>query len=399
MARTQKTLELGARHAQVVQSAIRHWLESEALSESQATLLADTIHVRAFDWDKFAKYTLRLAVVCLVIAVSSVVLQASFMRLLRRVVALPAAVRGGVTGLVGVGVHVLAYDRSQTRPEQKYANEGVHAVGALFFALAALQVVEQLNDWHAGKVQRDGTGTAQPKAEVEEDQAARERRKQEEKERRRLMGNAIWAVVFGLGVVYATVALLSKSNLIWTCAIMVFSSCVGGSGGYFGGGYWIDMESPFLFIGFGSFLVGIARAMQSYTLTEPLWSTTRTWGLLYSFVSLWILSIWGYDDYFEKVSDSRSPSSRRLRMFFWSVVFFIAAGFSTWHGLRFDDSTTKGFGLTFLGINLYTKYFEYFWGWSKPIFFAILAASFAAVGKYAENVWNMRVEELGLNQS
>ena len=63
---------------------------------------------------------------------------------------------------------------------------------------------------------------------------------------------------------------------------------------------------------------------------------------------------------------------------------------SIWHGLRFDDSTTKGFGLTFLGINLYTKFFEYFWGWYKPFFFSVLAGTLAVLGKYAENVWNMQ---------
>jgi hypothetical protein len=77
-------------------------------------------------------------------------------------------------------------------------------------------------------------------------------------------------------------------------------------------------------------------------------------------------------------------------MFLWSVIFFIAAGVSLWHGLRFDDSTTKGFGLTFIGINLYTKFFEYFWGWYKPLSFAVLAGTFAIVGRHAEDVWNMR---------
>jgi hypothetical protein len=227
-----KTLELGARHAEVVQSAIQHWLESEVLSESQATQLADTIAIRTFDWEKFAKYTLRLAVICLVIAVSSVVLEASFIRIYRRIVALPAALRGAVTGLIAVGIHVFAYDRTQKLRKQKYANEGIHAIGALFFALAALQVVEQLETWHASDIERRNTSVPQPKSEAEDDEASRERRKQEYQERRRLTRNAIWSVTFGLSVVYATVGFLSKSNLIWTCAIMVFSSCVGGSGGY-----------------------------------------------------------------------------------------------------------------------------------------------------------------------
>lgn len=150
------------------------------------------------------------------------------------------------------------------------------------------------------------------------------------------------------------------------------------------------MELPLLFTGFGSSLIGAAPLMRSYAITAPLWSTTQIWGLLYFFVSLWIMSIWGYDGYIDESPRSRSLS-RRTRMFLWSLVFFVAAGGSTWHGLRYDDSTTKGFGLTFLGINLYTKYFEWGWGLSKPLFFAVLAGTFAVVGRYAEDVWNMRV--------
>jgi K+-sensing histidine kinase KdpD len=226
-----KRLELGARHAEVVQSAIQHWLDTQLLSESEATQLADSITIRTFDWEKFAKYTLRLAIICLVIAVSSVVLEASFIRLYRRIVALPAWLRGAITALMAVAVHVFAYDRSVKMPRQKYANEGIHAVGALLFALAALQVIEQLNESYQQRVKSQGSD-GQSEAEKEDEEAARQRRIKEDRERSRLIGNAIWAVSLGLAAVYATVALLSKSTLIWTCAIMVTSSCIGGSGGY-----------------------------------------------------------------------------------------------------------------------------------------------------------------------
>lgn len=161
------------------------------------------------------------------------------------------------------------------------------------------------------------------------------------------------------------------------------------------GTYFIGMESPLLFIGFGSLLIGAARFMRTYAFTAPLWSTTRTWGMLYLFVALWIMSIWGYDDYFDRLAARKSHFGRMIHMAVWSFIFFAAASGSIWHGLRYDDSTTKGFGLTFLGINLYTKFFECCWGWSKPVFFAILAGTFAVIGKYAEDVWNLRLQQLG----
>ena len=61
-----------------------------------------------------------------------------------------------------------------------------------------------------------------------------------------------------------------------------------------------------------------------------------------------------------------------------------------WHGLRHDDGASRGFGLVFLFINLYTKYFEYFWDAShKAIFFFLLAVSFWLIGSKAEALWNL----------
>ena len=42
---------------------------------------------------------------------------------------------------------------------------------------------------------------------------------------------------------------------------------------------------------------------------------------------------------------------------------------------------SRGFGLTFLFINLYTRFFEHFWDhMHKAIFFALLAVSFWCLG-------------------
>lgn len=123
--------------------------------------------------------------------------------------------------------------------------------------------------------------------------------------------------------------------------------------------------------------------MRPYAITAPLWSTTRVWGLLYFLSSIWLVPL---------TNDSPRYKYRRL---IWSFILLVAAGGSLLHGLRNDDSTTKGFGLTFLGINLVTTFYECCWGWSKPAFFTVLAVLFALSGRYVENVWNLRMEALG----
>jgi hypothetical protein len=161
------------------------------------------------------------------------------------------------------------------------------------------------------------------------------------------------------------------------------------SSGY--GAYFLGMNYPFRFVFFGLGIIGTAYLMPVSERTVALWSSTRTWGMLYLFIALWILSLFGNDELFSDSQRSYRESSNR-RLFVWSLAFSLAAAFSIWHGLRYGDSTTKGFGLTFLGINLYTKFFEYFWHrWYKPLFFVVVATTLAVVGRYAEQVWNLQM--------
>jgi hypothetical protein len=81
---------------------------------------------------------------------------------------------------------------------------------------------------------------------------------------------------------------------------------------------------------------------------------------------------------------------KQIELFHWSLLFGLAAVASIYHGIKEDDGMTRGFGITFLFINLYTRFFEYFWNSThKAIFFAILAVSFWYLGSRAEKIWNL----------
>jgi hypothetical protein len=110
-------------------------------------------------------------------------------------------------------------------------------------------------------------------------------------------------------------------------------------------------------------------------------------GLLYLFISLWMLSIFG--NYGEINSWYRA---HQIELFHWSLLFaFVALGAFV-YGLKNDDATTRGFGLVFLFINLYTRFFEYFWNQlHKSIFFGLLALSLWYVGTRAETIWNLKL--------
>jgi hypothetical protein len=106
-------------------------------------------------------------------------------------------------------------------------------------------------------------------------------------------------------------------------------------------------------------------------------------GLLYLFSSLWILSLFGNYSYTEKWTEV-GP----IALFLWKLLFALVSGISIYLGLLWEETAFRSFGLTFLFINFYTCYFEYFWSTThEAIFFGFLGASLWYLGSHAEKIW------------
>ena len=165
-------------------------------------------------------------------------------------------------------------------------------------------------------------------------------------------------------------------------------------GGWFGaetgyqsgwGAYYLGMNYPVRFVLFGGILTLVALNMDHIKRIQFLQNTTLIMGLLYLFIALWILSIFG--DY-QNMDDWHK--AKPMELFHWSLLFAAVAIAAIYHGIKYENNITKGFGLTFIFINLYTRFFEYFWDkLHMGIFFALLAASFWYLGSKAEKIWHI----------
>ena len=151
------------------------------------------------------------------------------------------------------------------------------------------------------------------------------------------------------------------------------------------GAYYLGMNYPLRFVLFGGLLTACAMGLEHHPIGQQFYRSTLVVGLLYLFVALWIMSIFG--NYADMHQWQRV---KQIELFHWSIMFAAVAGWAIYHGLRHDNDITKGFGVTFLGINLYTRFFELFWnGLHKAVFFALLAVSFWYIGSKAETIWNL----------
>ncbi|KAI1457803.1 hypothetical protein F4805DRAFT_427407 [Annulohypoxylon moriforme] len=345
-------VKLTASQAQVVQSALQQWSKIRLISPKLIPALLHTIEIieedHGFPWPQFAKYAFRLAILSLIIAVLSVIFDGVLPKLIKKFLDLTIILRLMVTAGVAVLVHIWGYQRSLVKPQEPYLNEAIHCLGAFIFALAALQLGSYL--------------------ECDKDENHDE----------------LKGILLGLAFIYSITAAMVNSNFILSCGMILLGTWLGAISGCYSGIRYLGSRYPCRFVLLGIAVICAAYTMRHFQCTE-LWSTTRVWGMLYLFNALWILSL--FDSLVESFLDDKSRQEGSGWVLSWFLAFLFTAAFSLWHGLQFHDSTTHGFGLVYLSINLCTKFFELFWNaWYKSVFFTVLALSLALLGQYAEHM-------------
>jgi hypothetical protein len=337
-------MQLKKKSAELVTEAIDQWEAESLIDKELAITLKGSIEVTKFDWKRLAKFSFWFAIGCFVISVSSLFVSPVFQELVKIFSKLFKFVDPKlVSGIVTAGLSGLFYfwglKRRITHPKNIFKNQAIFFFGILLTA-SSIGLIASL-----------------------------------------FKGDNVSIIFLLASVIYLLLGLYFPSRLTWVFGLVSLASWFGCETGYESGWgtYYLGMNYPLRFIPFSCCLIALAYYFNRSNTPNKLKQFAKTTfiiGILYLFMSLWILSIWGN---YAEISGSR---------FVWSIVFGLAALGSIYHGLRFDNGVSKGFGVTFFLINLYTKFFELFWGsWDKSIFFAILGISFWLIGSNAEKVW------------
>ncbi len=344
-------MKLPRKQAAVVRDAIERWKQDGVIPESEAAMLAATIEVQYFDWRKLAKYSFWIALFSIVSSVSAALSDRMLQDLLEVIFKAPPMMKCLVLALVAAGLFRWGLTRRAQAPDKVYRNEAIFFLGVLATGGAVTQLGIALDT-----------------------------------------GSGHYSLLLLLSfLIYAVLGIVLESNVIWVFALASLGGWMGTETGYMSGwgAYYLGMNYPLRFVLFGALLTSCAMALEHHPIGARFYRSTLVMGLLYLFISLWIMSIFGnYGDInqWERV--------KQIELFHWSLIFGAVAGWAIWYGLRHDNDITKGFGLTFLGINLYTRFFELFWNnLHKAVFFALLAASFWYIGSKAETIWNLGTRE------
>ncbi len=340
-------MEVTRSQGKILHSAIKHWHQENLIDEKTTQSLENDVQIMPFDWKRLAKYAFWIALACVIISISSFFANEALLQFFAFILTAPYIVKFALLLIFSGAIYCLGFIRKKKNPEKIFSNEAIFFLGVLTTAGAIYQLGAMFN-----------TGS----------------------------GHFSLLLLFSF-IVYGLLGFFLKSNLIWIFSLMSLGSWMGTETGYASGwgAYYLGMNYPLRFTLFGGILTAAALMLGTTEKFSYFYRSTLVMGLLYLFISLWILSIFG--DYGDMATWRHV---KQIELFHWSLLFgLVSAGF-IYHGLKYDNAITKGFGLTFLFINLYTRFFEYFWDEIyKTIFFAILAISFWIIGSQAEKIWRL----------
>lgn len=342
-----KKLDISKQEKETLDEAIQHWQRNGLIDEQLAGRLVDSYEVKGFDWKRLAQYSFWIALSCAVLAFLSLFVDEAVLKWIRKLYDTPDTVICVFCLVTATLCYYWGFRHKRRYPDKTFTNEAIMALGV--FATAAFI-------GYLGKIIDRGSGH--------------------------------FSLLFLASViVYALLSVKLTSRLIWIFTLISFGIWFATETAYqsnWGFRFW-GMNYPLRFTLFGALLTAFALVWQPRIKPlKPFQPITYTVGLTYLMVALWLLSIFG------NYSDMDIWSSvRQWRIFYWGLLSSATALALAWYGLRRKDHVAREFGIVFLVINLYTRFFEYLWdNLNRAVFFLLLAASFWFIGRWAERAWH-----------
>ena len=199
-------------------------------------------------------------------------------------------------------------------------------------------------------------------------------------------GSKNWPALVGISATAVLIAAYGLRNrLVLTLALADAFVWFGGETGYLSGwgAYWLGMDYPLRFLVAGAVSMGLAY-LHTQLSNDQLRGFSRVYlhyGLLISNLALWFFSLFGY---FEKEVRWEGTESQRVAF---SLLWAAMSLGSLVAGSRLGQRALRGYGLTFLIIDVYTFYFQFVVANSAGAWFLHLlltGGSLVALGVFLE---------------
>ena len=341
-----KKLSVNKHGKELLDEAISHWQETGAIDGATAEQLHGSYETKGFDWKRLAQYAFWVALSCVVLAFLSLFADRMVLRWIKQLYDTPDVVICIFCLVLAVVFYAWGFRNKRRYPSKTFSNESLMMLGVLATATFI---------GYIGKIVDRGSGH--------------------------------FSLLFLASVViYGVLAVKLSSRLIWAFALVAFGIWFATETAYhsdWGFRFW-GMNYPLRFTLFGALVTGVAVGWQHRIRPiSRFQQLTYVIGLTYLMVALWLLSIFGnYADL------DLWSQVRQWHIFYWGLLSSAVSLGLAWYGLKKHDHVAREFGIVFLIINIYTRFFEYLWdNINRAVFFLLLALSFWYIGRWAERIW------------
>lgn len=340
-------MKLDQEKSDFLDEVLQQWEEQNLLSAADVKKLQATYETKAFDWRRLAQYSFWIAMACGVVSLGALLVDKDLLIYLEKLYDTPDILISIFSAALAAILYYKGFQRVKTHAQEIFSNDAMIFTAVMFTANSIAYFGKFIGHQDA---------------------------------------HFSLLILFSV-LVYGILAFIFKSKLIWAFVILSLGVWFGTETGYLSrwNWYFFGLNYPLRFVFFGLALTATAWILRKKPVFEAFYPITYIGGMVYLFVSLWLISIFGnygtIDEWY---------NIRQLSLFYWAIISAAACVISIFIGLKYREDVAREFGITFLFINLYTRYFEYFWdSWHKALFFCVLAASFWLIGKRAEKIWNL----------
>lgn len=340
-------MKLDQEKSEFLDEMLQYWQDQDMITDEQARLLQNSYESKSFDWRRLAQYSFWIAMACGVISLGALLIDKDILSYLKKLYDTPDSIISLLSATAAGLLYYRSFQRRKTHQMQIFSNDALIFTAVMLTANAIAYLGKAIGS----------------------------------------NGSHFSLLILLSVLIYGVLAYVFKSRLIWAFVLLSLGAWFGTETGYLSrwNWYFIGLNYPLRFVFFGLLLTAAALLWRRNKKFELFYGTTYISGMIYLFVSLWLISVFGNYGTLEEWY-----KVKQLSLFYWGIISAGVCILSIWIGLKYRDDIAREFGITFLFINLYTRYFEYFWdSWHKALFFSVLAASFWIIGRRAEKIWNV----------